>query len=826
MGAFIKDIRYGVRSLLKRRGFTSLAVLTLALGIGASTAIFSVVDGVLLRSLPYPDAERIVQLRERGSRGEQLRFAEPNFLDLSARSRAFESIAEYGGGTATITGGIEPARATVLRVSADFFRVLGTQPFLGRSFTTDESKPGGSPVVVISYDFWRRVLGGKSVLTGTTLRISDQYFNVVGVMPPGITFPQNAEVWTPRETSFPETSRSAHNWSVVARMLPAISIDQARAEISTIAKQLKQEHGKEMDAVDFALTPLQEDMVGNVRSPLLLILVAVGFLLAVACANVVNLLLAQVTRRQQEFAVRSALGATRLHLARQSITENLLLALAAGALGVLISFWGVDFLVGLNQQNLPRVNEIGVNARAITFTLGVCFLIAVVLGLVPVLRLSRRDLEASLRETGRGEPGHTGQRLRSLLVVAQMALTLILLVAAGLLGKSFYHLLRIDPGFRTEGAVAMELNLPRIGFDEKQYQHFLQAYQRLREHGIAPDTTVQPSAEEGRQRAFQEQLLDRLAQLPGVSEVGTISLLPLRGDGPDGTFFIDNNPAKSGYADFRLASAGYFAAMGIPLLLGRTFDRRDQPNSPHAAVISQSMAWKYWPNENPIGQRIQFGNMDGDLRLLHVVGVVGDVHDRGVDASTSPTVYANSLQRRPPADMFVVVRGQVASSALVPAMRQAVQSLDSQLPVKFRTLDQVFASSLDQRRFSLVIFGVFGTVALLLAAMGIYGVTAYAVAQRTKEIGIRMALGARTTDVLKLVLRNGMSLAMIGAALGVAGAFATTRVMSSLLFGVAPTDLTTFTAVVAVLVVVAFVACYIPARRALKVDPLVALRYE
>src|SRR5437763_396327 len=559
-----------------------------------------------------------------------------------------------------------------------------------------------------------------------------------------------------------------------------------------------------------------------------MIFVAVGFLLLVACANVGNLLLAQVTARQREFAVRSALGATRLHLARQFITENLLLTLAAGALGVLLSFWGVDLLIGLNRQSLPRANEIGVDARAIAFTLGLCLLVAVVLGLVPLLRFSIRDLEGSLRETSHGRSGQAGQRLRSLQVVAQMALTLILLVGAGLVGKSFYRLLRIDPGFRTESAVAMELSLPRIGFNEKQYQDFMQAYQRLKEHGIAPDTTVQLSAEEEgqSQRLFQEQLVDQLGQLPGVSAVGTINLLPLRGDGADGTFFINNNPAKNGSADFRLASAGYFAAMGIPVLRGRTFDRSDQPNSPHAALISESMAGKYWPNEDPIGQTIQFGNMDGDLRLLHVVGVVGDVHDRGVDAATSPTVYANSLQRPPSSSLAVVVRARVAPAAVVASARQVVRALDSQLPVTFKTLDQVFASSLDQRRFSLVIFGIFGLVALLLAAMGIYSVTSYAVAQRTQEIGIRMALGARMGDVLKLVLRSGMSLALMGAALGAAGAFATTRVMSSLLFGVAPTDLATFTAVVVVLVVVAFVACYIPARRAAKVDPLVALRYE
>ncbi len=828
MNTLLEDVRYGIRSLLKRPGFTSIAVLSLALGIGACTAIFSVVDGVLLRSLPYPEAERLAQLREVNAKGGRISFTEPNFLDVRERSQTLEAVAEYGGWLQTVTGGNEPVRVITSRVSADFFRVLGTQPFLGRTFQSEESKSGGAPVAVISYGFWRRILNGKSDLTATTLSISDKDFTVVGVMPPGFGLPQDTEVWIPRDMSVPETSRSAHNWNVVARVRPGIKLEQARAEVSTIGKQLKQEHGKDMDAVGFDLIPQQEYMVGNVRAGLMIILVAVGFLLAVACANVANLLLAQVTARQREFAVRSALGATRLHLARQFITENLLVTLAAGALGILLSFWGVELLIGLNQASLPRVNEIGVDLRAIAFTLGLCLLVAVVLGLVPLFHFSSRDLEGSLRETGRGQSGHAGQRLRSLLVVAQMALTLMLLVAAGLLGKSFYRLLQIDPGFRTESAVAMDLSLPSIGFTEKQYQDFMQAYRRLQEHGIAPDTTVQLSAEEEgqRQRLFQEKLLDRLSQLPGVSAVGTISLLPLRGDGPDGTFFINNNPAKSGSAHFRLASASYFAAMGIPLLRGRTFDRSDQPNSPHVAVITESMAAKYWPNENPIGQAIQFGNMDGDLRLLHVVGVVGDVHDRGVDVATSPTVYGNSLQRPPSSSMSVVVRARVAPSALVPAMRQAVRSLDPELPLNFKTLDQVFSSSLDQRRFSLVIFGVFGCVALLLAAMGIYGVTNYAVTQRTQEIGIRMALGARVRDVLKLVLREGLSLALIGAAIGLAGALAVTRVMSTLLFGVAPTDLGTFTAVALVLIAVAFLACYIPARRATKVDPLVALRYE
>ena len=829
METLIKDIRYGVRSLLARPGFTALAVFTLALGIGACTAIFSVVDGVLLRSLPYPDAERIVQLREVRSSGAQMAFAEPNYLDVRARSRTLEAVAQYGGDLTTVTGGSEPVRALTFSVSGDFFHVLGTKPFVGRTFLPEESKPGGAPVAVVSYGFWQRLLGGKSDLAGTTLRLLDQNVTVVGVMPAGFAFPQDAEVWIPRELFLQETSRSAHNWSVVARLRPGIKIERANAEVSAIAKQLKQEYGKDIDAVNFTVVPQQEYMVGNVRGALVMIFVAVGFLLAVACANVANLLLAQVTARQREFAVRSALGATRFRLARQFITENLLLALTAGALGVLLSFWGVDLLLSLNQQSLPRMSDIGVNARAIAFTLGLSLLIAIVLGVVPLLRFSTRDLETSVREAGSGARGYAGKHLRSLLVVAQMALTLILLVGAGLLGKSFYHLLRIDPGFRTESAVAMELSLPITtpwAADEQRYQKFIQSYKRLMEQGIAPDTSLQFSAEEERQRQFQKQLMERLSATPGVIAIGSINHLPLAGGGPDGTFLINNDPTRKGHAEYRLSSSGYFAAMGIPLLRGRTFDASDQADSPNAAIVSQSLVQKYWPNEDPIGQTIQFGNMDGDLRLLHVVGVVGDVHDYGVDVAISPTIYANALQRLPSPSLTMVVRAQVGASALIPSMREAVRSLDPQLPLHFRTLDQVFSSSLDQHRFSLVIFGVFGTAALLLAAMGIYGVTTYAVAQRTQEIGIRMALGAQMSDVLKLVLGNVMWLAFIGAAIGLAGAYAVTRVMSSLLFEVAPTDLATFVAVPAILIMVALLACFLPARRATKVDPLVALRYE
>ncbi|HKE58415.1 MAG TPA: ABC transporter permease [Pyrinomonadaceae bacterium] len=826
METLIKDLRVSLRSLRKRPGFTLITILTLALGIGASTAIFSVVDGVLLRPLPYPHAEQLVQLREINSRGGRMAFAEPNFLDVRARSHVFAGVAQYNQFLTTVTGGTEPVRAPTCEVSADFFNVLGVQPIVGRTFTPDESRAGGEPVAVVSYGFWQRVLGARGDLSGTTLRLTDKNVPVVGVMPAGQGFPQSADIWLPREQFHADVSRSAHNWSVVGRLAPNVSVAQARAEVNAIWKQLKQENGKDVDATDFTVVPQQEYMVGNVRNPLLMILVAVAFLLVVACVNVANLLLAQATTRQRDFAVRTALGATRFRLARQFITENLLLVLTAGALGVVISFWGVKLLLGLNRQALPRVNEIGVDARAIAFTLALSLLVAIVLGFVPLLRFSVRDLEKSLRETGTGARGFAGQHLRSFLVVAQMALTLILMICAGLLARTFYRLLQIDPGFSTERVVAMELSLPSPRSDEQRYKQFMQSYQRLMEQGVAPDANVQLSADEERLSLFQKQLLERLGSTPGVTAGGVISALPLTGGGPDGTFLINNNPAKKGNADYRLASAGYFAALNIPLLRGRMFAGTDVPNAPHAAVVSQSLVQKYWPNEDPLGQTIQFGNMDGDLRLLHVVGVVGDVRDYGVDHAPVPTVYGNALQRLPWSSYTVVARGQIENAALVTTMREAVRTLDPQLPLKFRTLDQVYSSSLDSQRFSLVIFGVFGVAALLLAGMGIYGVTSYAVAQRTQEIGIRMALGAQLKDVLQLVLRSAMSLVLFGAVIGLAGAYAATRVLSSLLFGVTPTDLATFIAVPLLLFIVALVASLIPARRATKVDPLIALRYE
>jgi putative ABC transport system permease protein len=796
MNTIGSDLKYALRVLLRRPGFTVTAILSLALGIGACTAIFSIVDAVILRPLPYPEAEKIISVREVDKQGKQITFAEPNFLDVRARNHTLEAAAEYVMQLTTVLGGSEPVRARVAYVSADFFKTIGVQPPTGRSFLPEEAKVGGRPVAVVSNGYWQRLLSSRDDLVATPLRIGDTSYTVVGVMPQSFNFPKDAEIWLPIELSPSSESRTSHGKRVVARLGDGVTLGQARADLSTIGKQLKEENGTNIDLVDVAALPLKEAMVGEVGQSLLVIMAAVGFLLLVACTNVANLLLAQATARQREFAVRTALGATRWRLAQQFIAENLMLALLAGGMGVLLSFWGVDALIGLNQGNLPRADEVSVNIRALAFTFALSSLVAVALGLVPLLHFGKRDLQAGLKEAARGQSANAAShRLRAMLVVTQVALTMVLLVGAGLLIKSFIKVLEIDPGFRTESAVAMEISLSN-----------------------------EPPQ---RRISFYQQALERLAALPGVTAIGGVNGLPMVGGGNDGQFLIDNNPALKGYGEFRVASPGYFTAMGMRLLHGRLFDESDGPETPQVALISESLAGQYWPNEDPLGKGIQYGNMDGDTHLLRVVGVVNDVREFGLEAKAQPTVYVHYLQRpRQARDFAIVARTRGDVNTLIPAMRSAVQSINRDVPTNFRALGQIFSSSLDNRRFSLVIFGSFAAVALLLAALGIYGVTSYAVTQRTTEIGIRMALGAQPGNILTMVIRQGIILSLIGICVGLAGAFALTRLLASLLFGVSATDPLTFVVVSALLLGVALVACFVPARRATKVDPMVALRYE
>jgi putative ABC transport system permease protein len=793
---FSQDARFAVRSLRKNPGITTIAVLTLTLGIGACTAIFSIVDAVLLRPLPYPEAEAIVILREVDAKGRQITFAEPNFLDVRARTHTLATAAQFAMGLTTVLGGSEPARTRITYVSGDFFKTFGVQPLVGRSFLPDETRAGGHPVAVVSHGYWQKLLASRNDLGATPLRVGDTSYTVVGVMPPSFNFPKDAEIWLPIEIFPRSQSRTSHGRQVVARLGDGVTLAEARTELSTMGKQLRQEHGTEIDLTDIAARPLKEALVGGVSQSLMVIQVAVGLLLLVACANVANLLLAQATARQREFAVRAALGATRWRLARQCITEHLLLASLAGGIGVLLSFWGVAALVGLSQGNLPRADEISVNARALAFTLALSALVAVALGLVPLLRFGRRHSPTGLKSAGRGQSADAASHhWRAILVVIQVALTMMLLLGAGLLIKSFVKAREIDPGFRTESALVMEIS----------------------------------SSDESPQRrvSFYQQVIEHFAALPGITAVGGINSLPLVGGGANGQFLIDNNPALKGYAEFRVASPGYFSTMGMRLLRGRFFNPSDGPETPQVALISESLARQSWPYADPLDQSIQYGNMDGDMHLLRVVGVVSDVREFGLEANARPTVYVHYQQRPGHAWGFAIVaRTQGDLKRLIPAMRDAAHALNRNVPVNFRTLDQVLSSSFDNRRFTLVIFSSFATVALLLAALGIYGVTSYVVVQRTQEIGIRIALGARIVDVLRLVIGQGMKSVLLGIAIGLGGAIALTRLIQKLLFGVGPTDLLTFVVIPMLLATVALLACCLPARRAAKVDPMLALRCE
>lgn len=799
VNSFWKDITYAARMLKAKPTFTLTAILSLALGIGACTAIFSIVDAVLLRSLPYPQADRIVALNEVNERGNKIRFAQPNLNDLRERQQSLEAIGHYGSWTTTILGGTEPVRKQMAWFSRDFLNVLGVQPQFGRSFDAEETRVGGRRAALVSHGYWQQYLGGRADWNNVQLRIDNESYALIGVMPPGFNFPLGTSVWISSELQPPNQSRTAHNWRAIGRLKDGVTLASAQSELSAIGRQLKQEHGKGVDLVDLATTPLQEAVVGSARQTLMIVLAAVGFLLLVACSNVANLLLAQVAARQKEFAVRAAMGATRWRLLRQLMVENILLAVLAGAVGVMFSIWCLDLLVGLNKENLPRANEIAIDWRVLGFTFGLSLLVALVLGCVPMLRFAASELRAGLNESGRGVSAHSAsKRLRSTFVVVQIALTLMLLIGAGLLAKSFRTLLQIEPGFKTESAVAMDLSLPY----------------------------PQEEAQEKPLALAHQQMLEQMRTLPGVVAVGGVNALPLIG-GANGQFLIDNNPTKKGYGEYRVTSGGYFDAMGIPLIRGRIFNDSDGQNTQHTAVITERLAKQFFPNEDPIGRTLQFGNMDGYKDLLHIIGIVGDVRENGLDAETTATVFVHYLQRpRRSSDFSVVVRAQAEPVALIPQMRSLMKSLQPESPLEFRTLNQIFSASLNQRRFSLVLFGAFASVALILAIAGIYSVMMYAVTQRTQEIGIRMALGATGKEILRLMLGQGLRLTLIGVVLGVAGAFGVTRLLSAMLFGVGTTDVATFTGAAILLAVVALLACWIPARRATRVDPMIALRTE
>src|SRR5271156_4945274 len=813
----LSDCRYGLRQLRKNPGATTVMVFTLALAIGASTAIFSVVYGVLLRPLPYADANRIMAIFEVTAKGTPARLADPNFGDFRDQNRSFGAIAKYDNYVTSISGTGQPTRSMIAHVSPRMLTVFGVHPILGRDFSDGDGKQGAARTALVSYGYWRQELGAPAELSQAHLKIDGAEYSVIGVLPDGFHFPADVDLWLPAGLDGEGWSRTSHNYSAVGRLRDGVTVAQANGDISAIARRIHDASNEQGDYLltDAMVLPLQDSITGEARLPLQVLLGAVGFLLLVACANVANLLLAQASVRERELAIRSALGAGRGRLIRQFLTEAFLLSLVGGGFGVLGSFWGIAGLVALAPADLPRLDSVSISIPVLLFALLLSTAIAAGLGAFTAARATSGDLRQGLAEGGRGQADSRGsRRVSQIIVTAQIAITLVLVVGAGLLGRSLMKVLEVNPGYRVDKIVAMDVSLPWV---------------------------TDAKAKAG-QANFYASLIDRLKQIPGVRNVGAASALPLAEGGlPDGMFLlmtpdevpktVDDFGALSqqkeriGIADFCVASNGYFQVLGIPLIRGRNFDERDGANSPHAALISESLARERWPNQDAIGHTIEFGNMDGDMRLLTIVGIVGDTHESGLDAPPRPTVYVDLFQR-PSSEISITMLSDADTRSVTAAARGILQELNPELPAKFQTFSQVYSASLGSRRFNVILIGFFGIVALLLATAGVFGVMAYAVNRRTHEIGVRVALGAGSGDVLRMVIAEGMRAILIGVGIGIVGALVLTRTVQSLLFGVTSTDPLTFGAVTLLLVGTALLACLVPARRAMKVDPMVALRYE
>ena len=798
---FFQDLRYGLRSLRKKPGFTLTAVIALALGIGANTAIFSVINGVLLRSLAYRDASSIVMVWEKNIRGgrSQNSVSPANFLDWQKQSRSFEQIAATWDTRSNLTSAGEPEEIQVQRVSADFFSVLGVSPQRGRSFTKEEDQPDRNTVVILSDDLWQRRFGGNPAIIGQPVTMNGWSMTVIGVMPPGFHFLNTqVQAWIPIALDpANEWRKSGRFLRSVARLKAGVSVQQAQAELDAIGTQLEVAYPDYNKGWGVNLVPMHEQIVGDIRPVLLVLLAAVAFVLLIACANVANLLLSRAASRQKELALRAALGADRLRLIRQMLTESVLLALMGGALGVGLAYWGIQVLIALAPDNIPRLTEITIDPRVLAFTFGISLLTGVLFGLVPALQSSRPDLNDALKEGARGSSG--GNRVvRNIFVVAEMALALVLLVGAGLMLRSFSQLHQVKTGFETENVLTLRVQLP------------------IRKYA------------EPRQRAeFFKRAEERIATLPGVKSVGAISYLPLTGLASNTAFQLATEPQRPPTelpgTEVRAITPGYFKAMGIPLLKGRNFDERDGGDS-RVLIINETLAKKYFPNQNPIGQRLII-HWEPDF-ADEIVGVVGDVKETALEQEPNAAIYWPH-PREPYQFMTFVLRAAMDPAPLSAAVAKEIHAIDPDQPVSdVRMLDQVVAKSIARPRFNTLLLAIFAGVALILASVGIYGVMNYSASQRTQEIGIRMALGAKPADIFRLVVGHGMKLTAAGIAIGVIASLVLTRVMSNLLFGVTATDLPTFLGVSALLTAVALLANYIPARRATRVNPVVALRYE
>ncbi|HBB94001.1 MAG TPA: hypothetical protein DC054_01305 [Blastocatellia bacterium] len=803
METFFKDLRYGIRSLLKQPAFTLVAVSTLALAIGGNSAMFTVVNAVLLRPLQYPEASRIVVLEGiNPPRGiTQSNMSIPDFANWQNQNQVFEQMAGFIAGGVLLNNGDETERVHGTAVTADFFNLFRTPSLRGRTLQPDDAQAGRDPVAVLSFGLWQRRFGANASIVGSKVTINGKATTIVGVMPQGFDYPSQSETWVPLPLDPAKEARDNRFINVIGRLKPGVSVSQAQAQLDTINQRLAQSYNETNRGWTVKVTSLQDRLVSDVRLSLLVLLCAVAFVLLIACANIANLLLARATARQKEMAVRTALGASRLRIIRQLLTESLLLSFFGGGFGLLLSFWLTRLLIVLSPANTPRFDEIRPDTRVFIFTIALTLLTGLIFGLAPALQASRSDQSEALKEGSRGNAGGArSNRVRGLLMVAEIAMSFMLLVGAGLLIKSFMHLREVTPGFNADNVLTMRISVPPGKF---------------------------PAGEPRLQ--FFQQAIDRVHSLPGVQSAGMVLSLPLGGD----TFNVwrgyiregrPATPEENGDAAFLAATPDYFQTLQIPLMAGRNFNDRDVENSTKVVIVNETMARKLWPGQSPLGKHITIWRDEKFPR--EIVGVVGETK-ASLDNEPGEQMYVPYGQDASWGSMSFVVRTSGDPANAAAAVRNEIRSLDKGAPVfNVRPMNDVLATSVAPRRTPMLLLSAFAGAALLLAMIGIYGVTAYYVTQRTQEIGIRMALGAQMSDVLKLVLKGGMALALFGIVAGFAGAFAVTRWMTTLLFGVKPTDVLTFIAVSISLLVTALLACYIPARRATKVDPLVALRYE
>jgi putative ABC transport system permease protein len=806
----LQDLRYGARMLVKQPGFTLIAMLTLALGIGANTAIFSVINAVLLRALPYHDAARIVAIEELDAKGGRRQVTAPNFLDWRAQNTVFAHLAAIRTLPANLTQGDQAERIDTAIASANFFEVFGALPQAGRLFLPGDEAAGHAPVVVLSYGLWQRRFGGAAEALGQALTLDGRNYTIIGVAPQGFQYPDKTEAWRPplrlapeaSETADPMQNRGSGYLKAVAKLKPGVTLQQAQVEMETITARLRQQFPESNNTRFNRVVSLQRFLVGDTSRLLWLLLGAAACVLLIACANVASLLLARATVRRRELAVRAALGASRGRVLRQLLTESLLLALGGGLLGLLLAWWGVDVLTRMLPADFPRRAEIALDLPVLGFALLASVLTAFVFGLAPAWQAAQVELQEALKESARGNAGARRNRLRAALVVAEVALSLVLLVGAGLLLRGFLRLQAVDAGFDAGGVLTLRLAPSGPNFrEDPQYV------------------------------AYYRKVAERLSALPGVEAVGAINTLPL-GGGPTSGFRVEGRPEltrdKWPLANYRNVTPDYFRALHIPIKQGRPFSERDSNASPLVVLINETAAAREFAGENPVGKRITFGgrNPQGQPVWWEVVGVVGDVRSIELKDKAEPEVFTCAAQDAF-GGMSFVVRTSVDPASLSGAARQTIGEIDPAQPVTdLRTMETIKRAAVSQPRFNLTLLGVFGGLALLLSAAGVYGVTSYAVSQRTHEIGIRKAIGAQTSDVLRLVIGQGIKLIAIGVAIGLAASFAAAQVIKSLLFGVSATDPLTFVGVPLLLTFVALLACYLPARRATKVDPMIALRSE